>query len=432
MCYEDFVYDKRLKNKNEIILTEGGSYGHMDHPFENNDLTFGDMKEICNLTINGLFTTDNMVAEKTDGQNLMVSWKDGHLIASRNTTHRKNRGEKALTKDTIAGHLSEDRPDEMGKAWRDAMVDLENALSNCNKSELEDMFRNGERFMSLEVICPEAEQTIPYGSSMLVFHGWKEYDLNGKEIAEDKISAYTIAKLIDDVNQSQQKRFLIRGPQEYNVKPFENHEERYKEYIDRINKIMSMNSEYTDETTIKDFLFNETREFLYDKIPELKDVEWGVVTLDDVILNVSGISKKVDIGKIKKFLSPYVGVGEKVHNFQKDKNFKNIVLKPIISLFMDLGLDTCRNMRKLLTANPEEAAVKLRKKYLDAINDIKERGTDVGIKYMEDQLSILTDPSALENYLPTEGISFLYKGRIYKLTGYFQVLNRICGYFNYK
>jgi hypothetical protein len=129
ICYEDFVYDKRLKNKNEIILTEGGSYGHMDHPFENNELTFGDMKEICNLTINGLFTTDHMVAEKTDGQNLMVSWKDGQLIASRNTTHRKNRGEKALTKDTIAGHLSEDRPDEMGKAWRDAMIDLENALS---------------------------------------------------------------------------------------------------------------------------------------------------------------------------------------------------------------------------------------------------------------------------------------------------------------
>jgi hypothetical protein len=194
---------------------------------------------------------------------------------------------------------------------------------------------------------------------------------------------------------------------------------------------MSMNSEYTDETTIRDFLFNETREFLYDKIPELKDVEWGAVTLDDVILNVSGISKKVKIDKIKNFLNPYSGIGEKVYNFQKDKNFKNNVLKPIISLFMDLGLDTCRNMRKLLTANPEEAAVKLRKKYLDAINDIKERGTDVGIKYMEDQLAILTDPSALENYLPTEGISFLYKGRIYKLTGYFQVLNRICGYFKY-
>ena len=130
--FRQSIYDKNNK------IYEGGSYGHMDHPFENNELTFGDMKEICNLTINGLFTTDHMVAEKTDGQNLMVSWKDGQLIASRNTTHRKNRGEKALTKDTIAGHLSEDRPDEMGKAWRDAMIDLENALSHCNKGELEE------------------------------------------------------------------------------------------------------------------------------------------------------------------------------------------------------------------------------------------------------------------------------------------------------
>ena len=99
---------------------------------------------------------------------------------------------------------------------------------------------------------------------------------------------------------------------------------------------------------------------------------------------------------------------------------------------MDLGLDTCRNIRKLLTANPDEAAQKLRKKYLDAINDIKENGKEEGIAYLEEQLSMLSDPSALEDYLPTEGITFLYKGKMYKLTGYFQILNNICGYFKYK
>ena len=57
---------------------------------------------------------------------------------------------------------------------------------------------------------------------------------------------------------------------------------------------------------------------------------------------------------------------------------------------------------------------------------------DVDIAYMEEQLGILSDPSQLENYLPTEGITFLYKNKLYKLTGYFQVLNRICGYFKYK
>ena len=86
------------------------------------------------------------------------------------------------------------------------------------------MFLEGERFMSIEVMCPEAEQTIPYGSSMIVFHGWKEYDINGKELSEDKASAKTIAKLVADANQSQQKRFLIRGPQDVDLMPFENHE----------------------------------------------------------------------------------------------------------------------------------------------------------------------------------------------------------------
>ena len=431
--FEHFVKEKKKLSVSFSELCEGGSYGHLSHPFEDKELTFGDMKEICNLTINGLFTTDHMVAEKTDGQNLMVCWKDNHLIAARNQSHRKNRGENALTKENVADHLDESRPEALKQAWRDAMYDLENAMSHCDKGELEKMFRNGERFMSLEVICPEAEQTIPYGNSMLVFHGWKEYDMEGNELSEDKMSAKTLAKLIGDVNQSQQQRFLIRGPQEYNVKPFENHEERYRDYIDRINKIMSVNPEYTDETCINDFVLSETKSTLLKEIPELKDIEWGdKVNMDSISKNVSGISKKVTLTNIRNFLKPYAGIIDKIAVFQKNNKFKKNILKPIISLFMDLGLDTCRNIRKFLTANPTEAAQKLRKKYLDAIKDIKENGKEEGIAYLEEQLAMLTDPSALEDYLPTEGITFLYKNKLYKLTGYFQILNNICGYFKYK
>lgn len=425
--FRQSIYDKNNK------IYEGGSYGHLDHPWEKNDITFGDMKEICNLTVNGLFTTEHMVAEKTDGQNLMVCWKDGHLIAARNQSHRKNRGENALTKETIADHLAKDRPDEIRNAWRDAMTELEIAMSHCDEGELEKMFRNGKRFMSLEVICPEAEQTIPYGSSMIVFHGWKEYDMDGNEISEDKVSAFTIAKLIGDAGQSQQKRFLIRGPQEYDVKPFENHEERYKDYIDRINKIMSMNPAYTDETTIRDFILSETKEFLYKEIPELKDIEWNDnINIDTISANITNIDKSVRFNVIRSFLKPYSGIIDKIDKLPKNDKFRNTILKPIISLFMDLGLDTCRNIKKFLTVNPEEAAVKLRQKYIDAIKDIKENGEEEGIAYMEDQLSKLTDPSALENMIPTEGITFLYKNKLYKLTGYFQTLNNICGYFKYK
>ena len=430
--YDEFVRENRMKIYHDVInLTEGGCYGHLSHPYENSELTFGDMKEICNLTINGLFTTDNMVAEKTDGQNLMICWKDNKLIAARNTSHVKNRGENALTKEQISDFLGKGKPEELKQAWLDALTDLENALSHCNMGELEKMFRNGERFMSLEVICPESENTIPYGNSMIVFHGWKEYDINGKEISEDKVSAKTIAKLIGDANQSQQKRFLIRGPQEYDIKPFENHEERYKNYIDRINEIMSRNSAYTDETNIDDFVLSETKEFLLKEIPELNNIEWGEITLDNVAANVSGIDRTVKITTIKKFLSSYAGVADKVVSFQQNKKFKNEILKPIISLFRDLGLDTCRNIRKFLAANPTEAAIKLRKKYLDAINEIKEKGTDADIAYMESQLASLSDPTVLENLIPTEGVTFLYKNKLYKLTGIFQVLNNICNLLKY-
>jgi hypothetical protein len=84
-----------------------------------------------------------------------------------------------------------------------------------------------------------------------------------------------------------------------------------------------------------------------------------------------------------------------------------------------------------LAANPTEAAIKLRKKYLDAIKDIKERGTDADIAYMESQLASLSDPTVLEDLIPTEGVTFLYKNKLYKLTGIFQVLNNICNLLKY-
>ena len=130
-CYEEFVYAKRIKDNEGKIIFEGGAYGHLSHPFEKDDLTFGDMKEICNLTINGLFTTDNMVAEKTDGQNLMVCWKDNRLVAARNTSHLKNKGENALSKEEISDFLGKGKPETLKQAWLDALTDLENALSHA-------------------------------------------------------------------------------------------------------------------------------------------------------------------------------------------------------------------------------------------------------------------------------------------------------------
>ena len=58
------------KEQKELLLM-GGAYGHMSHPFDDKDLTFGDLKKIITLGLSGQLNREDNVTEKTDGQNLM-------------------------------------------------------------------------------------------------------------------------------------------------------------------------------------------------------------------------------------------------------------------------------------------------------------------------------------------------------------------------
>lgn len=58
--YNDFV--KSILEKK--TLNEGGAYGHLNHPFDDLNLTFLDLQEMLNATINGAFGPENFVSEK--------------------------------------------------------------------------------------------------------------------------------------------------------------------------------------------------------------------------------------------------------------------------------------------------------------------------------------------------------------------------------
>ena len=45
----------------------------MSHPFDDKDLTFKDLKKIIERTFDGELDCEDVVTEKLDGQNLMVS-----------------------------------------------------------------------------------------------------------------------------------------------------------------------------------------------------------------------------------------------------------------------------------------------------------------------------------------------------------------------
>ena len=71
-----------LNPQGKELLLMGGAAGHMSHPFDDNRLTFGDFKNIINMSLEGKLSREDNVTEKLDGQNLMISYVDGELRLS--------------------------------------------------------------------------------------------------------------------------------------------------------------------------------------------------------------------------------------------------------------------------------------------------------------------------------------------------------------
>jgi hypothetical protein len=125
------------KNKvglKEGLILEGGAYGHMSHPFDDRGLTFGDFKEIIKISLQGKLDLEQGATEKTDGQNLFITW-DGKLKAARNAGDLKRGGmdAKAVAK-KFAGRGN------IEKAFTYAMKDLSKAIGSLSDKQKDKIF----------------------------------------------------------------------------------------------------------------------------------------------------------------------------------------------------------------------------------------------------------------------------------------------------
>ena len=144
---ENIVTKTQLKPRGKELLLMGGAYGHMAHPFDDKDLTFGDLKKIITDGLGGQLNREDNVTEKLDGQNIMISWKDGKLIAARNKGHIKNGGKTALTTSGIISKFKGRGDIKDGFVF--AMKDLEKAIKSLSDKQKEKIFNNGYNFMNL-------------------------------------------------------------------------------------------------------------------------------------------------------------------------------------------------------------------------------------------------------------------------------------------
>ena len=408
-------------------LNEGGAYGHLEHPFEDIGLTFLDLEEMLMSTVNGAFGPENFVQEKTDGQNIMISWKGGKLIAARNKQHLKNAGENALTSATMA-ELFAGRGD-IETAFNAAMKDLSGSISALSAADKTKYFNEGQKFASVEIITPVTQNTVPYGQNMLVFHGVVEMDADGNPVGEDKQAGRDLGKLIADANAAAQETFYVRGPQDIASQPLPNTAKRAVYYKKKLSDLM-VTSGCSQTSTVGDYALGMGRNIIKSEAASAK-IEIPEQSIDGLARRIADIDKSYSAPQIKKDLgdnaSWYTDLEKKMA-----KKWKREVYAPLESIFLEIGTEMMKNISAFLSANPTQAAEDMKKEIDKTINTIRTSGDEKDIEKLETEMSRVAAAGGLESIVPTEGITFLFKGKLYKYTGIFAPLHQIRSILAYK
>jgi len=414
---KESTFSKDWWNK---LLTEGGAYGHMAHPFDDKDLTFGDLKKIIELGLGGQLNREDNVTEKLDGQNIMISWKDGKLIAARNKGHIKNGGKTALDAKGIASKFK--GRGDIRNAFVYAMRDLEKSIKGLSQKQKDKIFDNGHNFMNMEVMWPKSANVIDYDVATLIFHGALKYNDNGDVLGEVPGSGKILAGMIQQINQHIQKKYSIGKPVFLEVPKHQDFGKMKSKFLSRLSKLQSQFG-LTDKDTLALYHQKWWESFIRKqnkKVPNkiLKGLvkRWAFFDKSYTVADI-----KSDI-KDEKFLDWILSYDKNNHAKQVKTN-----MKPFETLFFEVGAEILKNVKGFIAANPDKAVQGIKKRLDKAISNVKGGGDLKKLNTLKLQLDKLNSIGGIDSIVPSEGIVFKYKGNTYKFTGAFAPINQITG-----
>ena len=385
----------------------------MSHPFDDKGLTFGDFRQIIDIALQGRLDLESAATEKTDGQNLFITWNDG-LKAARNTGDIKRGGidAKAIaTKFAGRGNIE--------KAFNYAMSDLSKAIGSINNKQKKKIFDDGNNWVNMEIMWPASTNVINYDAPRLQFHNVLQYK-NGSAVGAVNDGARVLAGMIKQVDANVQKNFSIIGPQFLKVNPHQDYSAKKPYFLGKLNKLMSKYN-MSDSNTFAEYHQAYWEQFVDKKIGKVENrIKMGLVKRWAFFDKSFRLNKKTISDE--NILSKAIEVDKQKHQGQVKKN-----MLPFEKLFFELGAEVLKNVEGFLAANPDKAVQNIRKQIKSAISVVRSGGDIKKINRLSQQLNKLNSIGGMKSIVPSEGLVFIYKGKTYKLTGAFAPINQITG-----
>ncbi|MFA6049704.1 MAG: hypothetical protein WC761_00635 [Candidatus Paceibacterota bacterium] len=417
-----FYAYEALHSSNDDVLTEGGLAGHMQHLYDNKDLTFGDLKEVFSLATQGKL---EQVSEKLDGQNFFFTYdvSTGQVKFARNKGNIKTGG---MTGQDIAAKWA-DVP-TVAKAFGTAYQIMTASMQTLSPEVLTSIFGpNGNIWFSAEVVSSANPNVINYDRNVLVFHrSGTAYDQNGRPIPNFD-GEENFQRLVQSIEQLQKSvassGWKIAGPVLVPLKNLSTKEPLQT----ATTKLTQIQGKYGlgDGATIREYL----KAGLI--AGPLKDIPASPEAIN--LLATLMVSEEMGIAEKKRRLQQafpdkqeFLAVAKYIN--EAPTLMANLVI-PIEQVVHDFAVEILNGVHSMIVLSPEEEVRRLQGEVKAGIDRIKASGNQDFIQRLDKELERLKSVDKITSSL--EGIVFKFKNNVYKFTGAFAPVNQILGLVRY-
>jgi hypothetical protein len=419
------TYCHKCWNDGHAYITEAGTHAHRPHPFENTDLTFGEVDQMLSRALIGDLQKDGPVIEKMDGQNIAFTVRDGAPLFAKSKAHLKNRAEKALSAEelqkTFAGR------GDIINAFDNAAQDIESAIASMIPDDISHVFGNGKRVMSAEFIYPSAHNSIPYNKTLLIFHGTFEHDKEGNRIGELNVeNGKVFMDALIKVNADKQKTFGISGPRTIAISDKITNDLKTT-YASLSSRLDDVRVEYNlkNNDTLRDYLDSWWNERL-DEAEVAKSIKFTNAERAGLVRRWVDNDKSFEIKNITDDKKEWFKEFEKTELAALLKKSTRVFEQ----IFLATGVHSLKRVINFLSANNPVMAERLKKEFKNATIKIKSADGADKLETLESELARLRE-LGIDDIVPSEGLIFTYDGAPYKLAGAFAPVNQLMGTLRY-
>ena len=404
-----------------LFLTEGGVAGHMNHLYDNPNLTFKEMKKIFQAASAGELEG----TEKTDGQNLQLSYdiQTSTARAARNKGNIKDGGMDAAGLAAKFGGRG-----ALETAFTEAFAAFEETVGYLSIEEREEIFGpNTNVYYNAEVQDPRAANLINYDLPTLTIHrvGHNEYDretgqATGRDVSKN---ARKLAAALERVQgEREEGRFFV---QMNAIKQLEALADDTAATLAsaRLEKALS-DAGISDNQTVAEYMISRVEKMVDARVrlPEETKIELMKRIFKEEGANIRNVLKLIP----KEDADTIAAVRELVG---AESKLKFNAIAPVEEIVHDFSVEMLRGLHSAFILDNESEVERLRQETARAITAIENSGSEEAMEILTKQMSKLKDVEGVST--AAEGFVFDYDGVTYKFTGNFAPMNQLLGLFKY-